>query len=89
MPKDSPFSMHKYLSAMFDNADKTLATIVYESGSVLYVCTALVGSIVTNPVWRIMKVDTTTGVIITWCDGNSNYDNLATSLAIVAALSYS
>ena len=70
-------------------SDYAPALKVYESGTVLYVCTAAPGSILTNAVWRIMKVDTTTGVIITWCDGNSNYDNLATSLAVVAALSYS
>ena len=70
-------------------SDYAPALKVYESGTVLYVCTAAPGSILTNAVWRIMKVDTTTGVIITWCDGNSNYDNLATDLATVAALSYS
>lgn len=65
------------------------AMIAYEDIYVTYVCTAVVGSVASDPVWRIKKIDLTSGIVITWCDGNSNYDNVATDLITVKALSYS
>ena len=62
---------------------------LFESGYVVYVCTAAPGALAARAVWQVMKVDATSGVIITRADGNSNYDNVATDLATVAALSYS
>jgi len=62
------------------------AQVVYESGDILYVCKAALGSIKTNAVWQIKKVNV---MDITWCDGNDNYDNVATSLAVVELLSFS
>lgn len=62
------------------------AQIVYEDGDVLYVCRAAIGTVKTAPSWKIKKVN---GMDITWCGGNQNYDNVATSLEIVKNLSYS
>jgi hypothetical protein len=60
--------------------------IVYESGDILYVCKAPIGSSKSGATWQIKKVD---GMDITWCDGDDEYDNVATSLAVVEALSFS
>jgi len=68
---------------------KEMALIVYESGAILYVCKAAIGTALAAPLWSIKKVDTTSGVKIEWADGDSNYDNLATDLGTVAALAYS
>jgi hypothetical protein len=67
------------------------AVVVYESGDILYVCKATIGSALGDAVWQIKKVDTSSDdvVIITWCDGDDYFDNLATNLEVVAALSYS
>lgn len=55
---------------------KTYATRVDEaSGTVMYVGDAEAGSAISSSVWRIKKVDTTSGVVITWADGNTNFDN--------------
>jgi len=70
-------------------SENNKALVVYESGDVLYVCKAVMGSTLGDSVWQIKKVDTTIGVIVQWCDGNANYDNVATNLGVVAALSYS
>ena len=43
---------------------------------VLYVGEAIAGSVTSDPVWRIQRIDTTSGVIITWADGDSNFDNI-------------
>ena len=49
-------------------------------GSVSYVAKAKEGSIQADAVWQVKKIDTTTGVVITWADGNSLFDNIATDL---------
>lgn len=66
-----------------------LALIIYVSGTVSYMCEATTGASASSPVWRIQKIDTTSGTTITWADGNNKFDNVATSLAVVAALTYS
>lgn len=67
----------------------SMAQIVYEEGSVMYVCKAPVGSSARSAVWQVQKVDSTSGVIITWADGDDDFDNVATDLNTVKALSYS
>ncbi len=71
------------------SSSEPMATIIYESGTDMYVCSAVIGSIATDAVWQIKHVDSSSGIVIKWCDGDSNYDNLATSLAVVELLSYS
>jgi hypothetical protein len=66
-----------------------MAMIIYESGADMYVCSAPIGSIATDPVWQIKYIDSSSGIVIKWCDGDSLFDNLATSLAVVELLSYS
>lgn len=41
-----------------------------------YLGTAPVGSAKSAAVWRIRKIDQTTGLDDTWADGDSNYDNI-------------
>jgi len=65
------------------------AMVMYADGLVLYICKAKIGSALSSAVWQIKKVDTTSGVIIQWADGDSNFNNLATDLATVKGLSYS
>ena len=55
-------------------------------GSIDYVGEAAVGTATSSALWRAKKVDSTSGVIITWADGNANFDNVATDLT---ALTYS
>jgi hypothetical protein len=88
MPRKKPLSMNDIVTNAYDGLDNNLALKVYESGTIMYVCTAEPGSALSSALWKIMKFDTSL-LVITWCDGNSNYDNLATDLATVAALSYS
>jgi len=63
-----------------------LATKVTVVGSVSYVGVALPGSSQASPVWKCKKIDETTGLVMTWADGNANFDNIATDLT---SLSYS
>jgi len=51
---------------------------------VLFVCDCPVGSTgdTSDAIWRIQKIDTSTGdVIITWADGDENFDNIADNRA--------
>jgi hypothetical protein len=81
------------MTHIFDEQTKIIedneALVVYESGTTLYVCKAAIGTAKTAAAWQIRKIDTSAGVITQWCDGNEKYDNVATSLAVVALLSYS
>src|SRR3990167_3174605 len=56
------------------------------SGSYTYIGFATPGVAQSTAEWRCMKIDETLGMVITWADGNSNYDNVATDLT---ALTYS
>ncbi len=56
------------------------------AGSVDYIGEAAVGTAASSALWRAKKVDSTSGIIITWADGNANFDNVATDLT---ALTYS
>src|SRR3989344_3108750 len=49
-------------------------------GSVDYVAEADTGTATSAALWRVKKVDSTSGIIITWADGNANFDNVATDL---------
>jgi hypothetical protein len=75
---------------IFGTESDLSALIIYEDGSVLYVCKAVIGSGASDPLWQVQKIDATSGVVIKWADGNANYDNLATNLNTVKnILSYS
>ena len=62
---------------------------IYEDGDITYICRAVIGSALSDAVWQIMKVDESSGLRITWTDGNRNYDNTATDLGTVQGHSYS
>ena len=72
--------------AVSRNRADSLATKVTEVGDVTYVAYAAPGTAQATAKWQVMKVDETTGAIITWADGDSNFDNVASDLT---SLSYS
>ena len=49
-------------------------------GSVDYIGEEAVGTAASSALWRAKKVDSTTGIIITWADGNANFDNVEKDL---------
>lgn len=64
----------------FNNALKL--TVV---GAVTYIGIAQPGSAEASAVWQCKKIDTNTGVVITWADGDTLFNNVATDLT---ALTY-
>lgn len=61
----------------------TLSSILYttrleEVGVLTYVGDALAGSSESSAVWRIKRIDETSGVVVLWADGNDNFDNVWT-----------
>jgi hypothetical protein len=65
------------------------AQVVYENELIVYVCEASIGITKSTAAWKIRKIDNISGMVITWADGNANYDNVATDLATVEALNFS
>ena len=57
-----------------------VATKVTVSGTVTYVASAEPGSAQSSAVWSAQKIDESSGVVVTWADGDTNYDNVATDL---------
>lgn len=55
-------------------------------GTSTYVGVANPGTNQSSALWQCFKVDTSSGTIVTYADGNSNFDNVATDLT---SLSYS
>lgn len=56
------------------------------SATVTYVGEAAIGSATASAVWRIKKLDSTSGLVITWADGDELFDNVWDNRA---SLSYS
>lgn len=56
------------------------------SGTDIYIGKAAIGSAVSSAVWQIKKIDTASDIIITWADGDANFDNVMSN---AASLSYS
>lgn len=63
-----------------DQTDTPYATKITESGSYTYIAKAAVGSAQSSAVWQAFRVDESSGLVILWADGNSNFDNTATDL---------
>ena len=64
----------------------SMAMKITEVGDVTYIALAAPGTAQATAKWQVMKMDETTGIVITWADGDANFDNIATDLT---ALSYS
>jgi len=64
----------------------TLAMKITVVDSITYVGVAAPGTAQATAKWQCKKIDETIGIVITWADGNENFDNVATDLT---ALSYS
>jgi hypothetical protein len=64
------------------------ALIDEPTATTTYICLAAPGSSTASAVWRVMRIDTSTSnqTIITFADGNKNFDNVAANRA---SLSYS
>ena len=63
-----------------------MAMKMQQDGSVYYIGTANPGTTQATAAWQALKLDTTSGIIITWADGDTLYNNIATDLA---SLTYS
>lgn len=59
---------------------------VTEVGSVTYVAVAAPGTAQATAKWQVKKIDQTSGVVVTWADGDCNFDNVSTDLT---SLTYS
>ncbi len=46
------------------------------SATITYIGQAQDDSDIGDPVWQIQRIDTSSGTVIQWADGNNNYDNV-------------
>lgn len=56
------------------------------SGTTTYFAKAAPGTLQSTAKWQAFKLDKSSGLVITWADGDNNFDNIATDLT---ALTYS
>lgn len=57
-----------------------MAVKVTVDGTNTYLALAAPGTAQATAKWQARKIDTSSGVVITWADGNSNFDNTSTDL---------
>lgn len=58
------------------SSSKVFATIIDEaSATVTYVGKADPGTATSSALWQIQKIDTSSGTVITWADGDGDFDN--------------
>jgi hypothetical protein len=65
--------------------DAELNLKVTVDGLKTYIASALPGTAQASPLWQVKLIDTTTGTVITWANGNASFTNVATDLT---ALTY-
>ena len=53
---------------------------ITEDGDNTYIAFANPGTLEATAAWKVMKLDGTTGLVITWADSNTNFDNKAEDL---------
>ena len=53
-----------------------LAVRTITAGTITYVGQAPVGTATSAALWQIQRIDTATGTVVTWADGNDRYDNV-------------
>lgn len=46
------------------------------TANVVYIGHARIGEATDDAVWRIKRIDESSGVVITWADGNASFDNV-------------
>lgn len=63
-----------------------LAIKLTEAGDITYLAIAAPGTAQSDAKWQARKLDSSDGMVVTWADGDSEFDNVATDLT---ALSYS
>lgn len=68
-------------------SDASPKTVIYTGTTYKYFCAAVPGSALTSNVWLIERLSIATGNR-DHADGNINFDNVATSLVIVEALTF-
>ncbi len=61
----------------------------YTTANVTYIGKARIKSSTSSAVWQIQKIDETTGMTITWADGDDSYDNIWGASGAVAGLTFS
>lgn len=64
----------------------SMAIKVTVDGTTTYAGFAAPGTAQSTAKWQALKIDSSSGTIVTYADGNSNFDNVATDLT---SLSYS
>lgn len=67
--------------SIIDVITTNLTLRLIESGVYTYVGEAIIGSDESDPVWKVKRIDETSGVIILWADGNENFDNVWSNYA--------
>lgn len=64
-----------------------VASKITTSGTFTYIAVAPIGTAQSSAKWQVKRIEESgSDVLITWADGNDNFDNVATDLT---ALSYS
>lgn len=57
--------------------DPNLASRIDDTNDpIIYIGKAPIGSSESNAVWQVVKLDTSSGLIKTWADGDASFDNV-------------
>lgn len=81
---DSTYGVKKIRQYVYDGSNligKTADDVAIRlddtsTANVTYVGKATVGSSTASAVWQIKKIDETTGLVITWADGDTSFNNV-------------
>lgn len=86
---DSEFDINLVEPVGFDGQNlqrmttKNMAVKVTVSGTNIYVGLAAPGTTELTAKWQVKKIDSSSGIVITWADGDCKFDNSATDLTLL------
>jgi hypothetical protein len=72
----SSMSDSDVLQIFYDVTNYTIRLDDITTPNMIYIGMAEIGSLPSVAVWQIKRVDETTGLIITWADGDDAFDNI-------------
>lgn len=65
------------------NIADSMAIKITEENNVRYLAMAAPGTLESEAKWAVRKIDETSGMVITWADSNTNFDNVASDLTVL------
>lgn len=74
--KEGQQSIVDAVNALSGTGPEKMIILDEASSTITYVGYADIGSLTSGAIWKIKRLDSTSGLVVRFADGNANYDNV-------------